>query len=184
MPDHLVAFWNVENLFGPESHPHRIPWVANDVGSDLVGWTPALYQKKLDQLARIIRQMNGRLGPDILGVCEVEDQHVLADLGTTLTPLLPSRNYGVVHATADLSFRGIDTAFLFDRNIFTVDLDLVFNHFVMRRTGTRDILQATFKSVAAGKELVVMANHYTAPSYRIEKAIDRIIETLATTQAG
>lgn len=160
MPDQLVAFWNVENLFGPENHPHRIDWVAKQVGSDLVGWTPALYQKKLDQLARIIRQMNGGLGPDILGVCEVEDQHVLADLATTLTPLLPGRNYGVIHATADLSFRGIDTAFLFDTNIFTVDPALVFNHFVMRRTGTRDILQATFKSVASAKELVVMANHW------------------------
>ncbi len=31
---------------------------------------------------------------------------------------------------------------------------------------------------------VVMANNYTAPSYRIEKAIDRIVETLATTQVG
>lgn len=160
MPDYLVAFWNVENLFGPENHPHRIPWVAEDLGSDLVGWTPALYQKKLDQLAKIIRQMNDGTGPDILGVCEVEDHYVLADLVTTLTPLLPGRSYGVVHATANLSFRGIDTAFVFDQSLFTVDPTLVFNHFVMRRTGTRDILQATFKSVASGKKLVVMANHW------------------------
>ncbi len=160
MADYFVAFWNVENLFGPENHPHRISWVASDVGKDLDGWTNALYQRKLDQLARIIRQMKNEAGPDILGVCEVEDEHVLADLATTLSPLLPNRNYKVVHAAADLSFRGIDTAFLFDINCFTVDPALVFNHFVMRRTGTRDILQATFKSVASGKELVVMANHW------------------------
>ena len=160
MPDYLVAFWNVENLFGPENHPHRIPWVAKDLGSSLAGWTPALYQKKLDQLARIIRQMKGGAGPDILGVCEVEDDHVLNDLVTTLTALLPNRDYGVVHATADLSSRGIDTAFLFDQNLFTVNPSLVFNHFVMRRTGTRDILQATFTAIASGKELVVLANHW------------------------
>lgn len=160
MPDYLIAFWNVENLFGPEGHQHRIPWVAKDIGSDIVGWTPELYQTKLSQLAKIIRQMKGGDGPDILGICEVEDQHVLVDLVTTLAPLLPSRNYGVVHASSDLSSRGIDTAFLFDKNIFSVDPDLVFNHFVMRRTGTRDILQATFKSVGSGKELVVMANHW------------------------
>ncbi|MEO1262850.1 MAG: endonuclease/exonuclease/phosphatase family protein [Bacteroidota bacterium] len=164
MPDYLVAFWNVENLFGPENHPHRIPWVANDLGQTLSGWTTALYQKKLDQLARIIRQMKGATGPDILGVCEVEDHHVLNDLVTTLSSILPNRNYGVVHATADLSSRGIDTAFLFDRNLFSVNPDLVFNHFVMRRTGTRDILQATFKTTASGKELVVLANHW--PSRR------------------
>lgn len=160
MPDYLVAFWNVENLFGPESHTHRIPWVAKDIGSDIDGWTPELYQTKLNQIAKIIRQMKKGAGPDILGVCEVEDRYVLADLVTTLAPLLPKRNYGIVHASADLSSRGIDTAFLFDENLFTVDFDLVFNHFVMRRTGTRDILQATFKSAASGKELVVMANHW------------------------
>lgn len=160
MPDYLVAFWNVENLFGPETHPHRIPWVADDIGSDLVGWTPTLYQRKLDQLAAIIQQMNSGSGPDILGVCEVEDQFVLADLVTTLSARLPGRNYSIVHATADLSFRGIDTAFLFDQNLFTVAPPLVFNHFVMRRTGTRDILQATFRSAATGKELIVMANHW------------------------
>ncbi len=160
MTDHLVAFWNVENLFGPENHPHRIPWVTKDVGSDLNGWTPVLYQRKLAQLARIIRQMKDGAGPDILGVCEVEDEYVLADLVASLAPLLPNRNYGVVHATADLSFRGIDTALLYDMNRFNVDFSFVFNHFVMRRTGTRDILQATFRSIASGKELVVMANHW------------------------
>lgn len=160
MPDYLVAFWNVENLFGPENHLHRIPWVAKDLGSELDGWTPELYQTKLGQIAKIIQQMKEGIGPDILGVSEVEDNHVLADLVTTLVPLLPNRNYGMVYATADLSFRGIDTAFLFDKNLFTVNSDLVFNHFVMRRTGTRDILQATFKSMASGKEIVIMANHW------------------------
>jgi predicted extracellular nuclease len=160
MQEYLVAFWNVENLFGPENHPHRIPWVASDLGSDLKGWTNTLYQKKLSQLASIIKQMRNNQGPDILGVCEVEDDHVLNDLVAVLAQELPGKNYGVIHATADLSFRGIDTAFIYDKNAFTVNPDLVFNHFVMRRTGTRDILQATFKTKNTGKELIVMANHW------------------------
>jgi endonuclease/exonuclease/phosphatase family metal-dependent hydrolase len=164
MQEYLVAFWNLENLFGPENHPHRIPWVASDVGSDLNGWTPALYQKKLSQLASIIKQMRANQGPDILGVCEVEDDHVLNDLVAELSPELPNRDYGVIHATADLSFRGIDTAFIYDKNLFSVDENFVFNHFVMRRTGTRDILQATFKTKASGKELIVMANHWPSRS--------------------
>ncbi|MEM8961266.1 MAG: endonuclease/exonuclease/phosphatase family protein [Acidobacteriota bacterium] len=159
MSDYLVAFWNVENLFGPENHPPRIPWVADEMKTDLDGWTPELYQRKLDQLASIIVQMNDGRGPDILGMCEIEDDHVLRDLITTLSSRLPNRRYDIVHATADLDSRGIDTAFLFDQDLFTVDPNLVFNHFVMRRTGTRDILQATFRSTA-GNELVVMANHW------------------------
>jgi len=160
MNEYMIAFWNVENLFGPENHPHRIPWVATDLGSDLVGWTEALYQQKLSQLTKIITQMNDNTGPDILGVCEVEDHHVLNDLVNIINPVLPDRHYAVIHATADLSFRGIDTAFIYDLNRFTADPDLVFNHFVMRGTGTRDILQATFKTTATEKELVVMANHW------------------------
>lgn len=162
--DHLIAFWNLENLFGPENHPHRIEWVAKQVGKDLKGWTKTLYQRKLSQLASIIAQMQGGLGPDILGVCEVEDQHVLEDLVKTLEPLLPGRKYGVVHETKDLSRRGIDTAFLYDKALFKVDRKLVFNHFVIRRTGTRDILQATFQRKDNDKELIVMTNHWPSRS--------------------
>lgn len=160
MTDYLIAFWNLENLFGPENHDKRIPWVKQDVGNDLDGWTSALYRTKLDQLAGIIRQMKDGQGPDILGVCEVEDNFVLTDLVNTIAPHLPDRSYGTVYATEDLSFRGIDTAFIYDTALFSVNDDLVFNHFVMRRTGTRDILQATFKRTSSDKELVVMANHW------------------------
>ena len=160
MAEHLIAFWNVENLFGPEDHPHRIPWVAKEVKSDLEGWTSAIYQKKLQQLASIIAKMKESAGPEVIGLCEVEDKFVLDDLVATLSGSLPNRNYGVVHATEDLSARGIDTAFIYDKNIFSVDPSLVFNHFVMRRTGTRDILQATFKSIASNKEIVILVNHW------------------------
>ncbi|WP_150524993.1 endonuclease/exonuclease/phosphatase family protein [Roseibium sediminis] len=160
MADYFLAFWNLENLFGPENHAHRLPWVASQIAKDLNGWTPALYQTKLRQLASIIRQMNGGNGPDILGICEVEDQHVLKDLIAVLAPDLPNRDYDVIAETNDLSYRGIDTAFLYDKTLFSVDPALVFNHRVMRRTGTRDILQATFRTQQSGKELVAMANHW------------------------
>jgi len=160
MTDHLIAFWNVENLFAPDDHPHRLDWVRSDLRGSLDGWDQALYDTKLGQLASIIAQMKGGAGPDILGLCEVEDEHVLADLVNTLCGALPDREYGVVHDTQDLSFRGIDTAFIFDKKLFSVDPNLVFPHFVMRRTGTRDILQATFRRISNGKEIVVMANHW------------------------
>jgi len=161
MIDHTLAFWNLENLFGPEDHAPRIDWIKSRVQGDLDGWTPALYQRKLSQLASIIAQMNGGSGPDILGVCEVEDAHVLADLVAAIA--VPGRDYGVVHANSDRDRRGIDTAFLYDKAKFSVDPDLVFNHFVLRRTGTRDILQATFRTTA-GNDLVVLCNHWPSRS--------------------
>lgn len=34
------AFWNLENLFAPEGHADREPWLARRVARDLAGWTP------------------------------------------------------------------------------------------------------------------------------------------------
>lgn len=164
MPDHYVAFWNLENLFGPEDHEHRIEWIKSAVQSDLIGWTPALYAAKLDQLATVIAAMNGGAGPDILGVCEVEDAHVLLDLVDVIATKLAGKSLGIIHANSDRDRRGIDTAFLYDTARFSVDPDLVFNHFVLRRTGTRDILQATFRSIPGGNDLVVLTNHWPSRS--------------------
>lgn len=162
MTEHHIAFWNVENLFGPQDHPHRIDWVANAMRRDLMGWSEALYNTKQDQLARVICGMNNGAGPDILGLCEVEDRHVLMDLVARLNPAL-GRNYGIVHADNERDRRGIDTAFLYDTARYSVDPALIFNHFVIRRTGTRDILQATFRT-PEGRELVCLANHWPSRS--------------------
>lgn len=160
MAEFFLGFWNLENLFGPANHSPRPKWVKDQVKRDLKGWTTALYNAKLRQLALVIAAMNDGDGPDILGVCEVEDEPVLKDLVAAIAPLLPTRKFATVFASDDRSSRGIDTAFIYDKNQFVVDKNLVFNHFVMRRTGTRDILQATFKQVTSGKEIVVMANHW------------------------
>ncbi len=159
MRDHFIAFWNVENLFAPEGNPGRLDWLADRLAADLAGWTPELYATKLRQLASVVGEMNDRTGPDVLGVCEIEDAGVLADLAEALREVLPARRYGVVHADNTRDRRGIDTAFFFDTARYTVDPSLIFNHWVMRRTGTRDILQATFRT-DAGHDLVLLCNHW------------------------
>jgi predicted extracellular nuclease len=164
MTNHYISFWNLENLFAPEGHQGREPWLAQKLDSDLKGWTQALFDRKLDQLASIIRQMNGGQGPDILGVCEVENEFVLQQLTARLNGLLEARSYGVVHVDSALDHRGIDTAFIFDDSKYTVDPATVFSHFVMRRTGTRDITQATFTITRGGNELVALCNHWPSRS--------------------
>lgn len=163
MPDYFLAFWNLENLFGPEDHPHRIDWIKDAVARDLRGWDAALYDRKLVQLARIITQMNGGAGPDILGVAEVEDGFVLADLVAKLAVGNPARDYRVIHVDSIRERRGVDTAFIYDRARFSVDSSLIFSHFVLRRTGTRDLLQATFRTTA-GNDLILLCNHWPSRS--------------------
>lgn len=157
-----VGFWNLENLFAPEGFPDREPWIASSMASQLSGWTEALFQTKVSQLGTIIAQIGGGAGPDILGVCEVENAFVLNALTADLAARLPARNYGVVHVDNTRDKRGIDTAYIFDQNAFSVDPDSVFSHFVIRRTGTRDITQATFQATDTGSELVALCNHWPA----------------------
>ena len=158
-----IGFWNLENLFAPEDFPQRESWLVSAVRSDLRGWDEDLFQRKITQLASIIAQLSNSAGPDILGVCEVENRFVLDVLTIAVNGMLPGRNYGVVHADNTLDQRGIDIAFIFDQNVFSVDPAKVFSHFVMRRTGTRDITQATFRA-SSGHELVAMCNHWPARS--------------------
>lgn len=158
-----IAFWNVENLFAPENHPGREPWIADAMRQELSGWTAALFERKLDQLTRVIAAMHGGAGPDLLGVCEVENRFVLDRLIAKLATALPGRSYDAVHVDATRDHRGIDTAFLYDtQRLSTVPAE-VFSHFVMRRTGTRDITQATFRT-PAGREFVALMNHWPSRS--------------------
>ena len=163
MPNHFVAFWNLENLFAPEGFATREPWIAQQMASDLRGWTQALFDAKIAQLASIIRQMNGGQGPDILGVCEVENAFVLQQLTARLSTHIPTRTYAVVHVDATRDQRGIDTAFVFDSAKYAVDPTTIFSHWVMRRTGTRDITQVTF-TTQGGHDLVALCNHWPSRS--------------------
>jgi predicted extracellular nuclease len=154
---HFVAFWNLENLFDAES-ASRSEGLARRLREGLKGWSEEVLAAKLDQVAAGIQAMDEGRGPDILGVCEVESRAVLERLAGKLAP----RRYGVVHAESP-DQRGIDTAFLYDTARYEVARETVFTHFVMRRTYTRDILQATF-ATRAGRRLVVFANHWPARS--------------------
>ncbi|MDH3713591.1 MAG: endonuclease [Gammaproteobacteria bacterium] len=164
MPERLfTAFWNLENLFAPANYPERPEWLARAIRSDLRGWSTELFRHKLKQLASIIEQLNDGNGPDLLGVCEVENKFVIDELCALLNERTAQRNYKPVHADATRDQRGIDTAFIHDSRTLQVNRQEIFSHWVMRRTGTRDITQATFVT-GNGAELVVLANHWPSRS--------------------
>ena len=112
-----IAFWNLENLFDIAGSPRRTEKVARTLGTRIKGWSQTRLNRKVSQLASIIRQMNENRGPDILSVAEVENQYVLELLVKALAPLM--RNYQIIyHETQDS--RGIDVAFLYDANRFII----------------------------------------------------------------
>src|SRR5687767_3859550 len=129
---YYVAWWNLENLFDEENSPRRTEKLQRAIGGDLSGWTPARRDRKIRQLASVIVQMNAGAGPALLGVCEVENRFVLDLLVTALGGALRGRNYDIVHADTD-DARGIDVAFIYDRELFEAPTGEVFFHVVMRR---------------------------------------------------
>lgn len=157
-----VAWWNVENLFDEENSPRRTEKVNRVVGRDLIGWTPQLRDQKVSQLADVIAQMHGGAGPDLLGVCEVENRFVLDLLATALADRLHGRRYAIVHADTD-DARGIDVAFLYDPALLTVPDAEVFFHVVMRRNATREIVQVNFQT-HSGRTWAVFGNHWPSRS--------------------
>lgn len=158
MPQYYIAFWNVENLFDVEDSPQRPEWLQKKLARELIGWNDAVLDRKIEQLASVIRRLNGSNGPDILGVCEIENEAVLQRLVFALSDL--GRNYGVAHHdTSDQ--RGIDVAFIYDVEKFTTDPSLWFAHEVLKRAATRDLFQANFTS-RQGNELILIGNHWPA----------------------
>jgi predicted extracellular nuclease len=156
MIDYYVAWWNVENLFDRSTSPDRPARLSSALRSELTGWTAAVLQRKIAQLSSIILQMNEGRGPDVLGVCEVENRNVLEMLVAALAPL--GRSYGIAHHDGG-DGRGIDVAFIYDTTLLTpVDQ---FHHVVLKRNTTRDILQVDF-TTSQGRRLILLANHWPA----------------------
>ncbi len=153
-----LCFWNLENFFDVENSPRRSDKVKAAIGKSVIGWSEELLEKKTAQLASVIRKLNGGQGPDMLGVCEVENEYVMDLLVGELASL--GRTYEVAHHDSP-DERGIDVAFIYDSNLFTAEEK--FDHFVMRRTATRDILQVNFKT-SKGRLLVVVMNHWPSRS--------------------
>ena len=100
--DYYVAWWNVENLFDEEDAPleRRTDKVFRAIRNDIAGWTPALRDRKVEQLASVIAQMNAGAGPDLLGICEVENRFVVDLLFHTVVVAVPYAVGALVHRIA------------------------------------------------------------------------------------
>jgi predicted extracellular nuclease len=171
MRDYHIAWWNLENLFDEEDAlalGRRTERVFRTIKDDIAGWTPALRDRKIGQLATVIAQMNAGRGPDLLGVCEVENRFVVDRLVEAVNERLPAgRSYAVVHADTE-DARGIDVAFVYDDTLFQVPSPVeesVFFHVVMRRNATREIVQVNFRTrTPAARTWAVFGNHWPSRS--------------------
>ncbi|MGF7139477.1 endonuclease/exonuclease/phosphatase family protein [Roseimarinus sediminis] len=110
---YTVAFYNVENLFDTIDTPGKID--EEFLPSSYREWNSERYDKKLDDLSRVIHAIDSVNLPVILGVCEIENGSVLTDLAKQSR--LAKANYQVVWEDGP-DVRGIDCALLYNPQAF------------------------------------------------------------------
>lgn len=135
-----IMFYNAENAFDTVDDPLKDDDEYTPDGSRR--WTEGRYWQKIQKLVKVIAAVDADNGPDIIGMCEVENGTVLEDL--TQRGALKSMGYQYL-ITDSPDKRGIDVALIYKRGSFrlishesiSVSLKPYSN------SPTRDILHAT-----------------------------------------
>jgi Endonuclease/Exonuclease/phosphatase family len=149
-----IASWNLQNLFDID---------VSDIAADLEftpenGWDGEALDNKLTNLAEIIKLMHGGQGPDLLGICEVENKELLDEL--VVRTGLP--NLAVAHKNSP-DIRGIDTSLIYSTRVFALDGEPV-GHNIHFRFPTRDIFEVPLKVKSNGARLHCFVNHWPSRS--------------------
>ena len=147
---YVLGFYNVENLFDTYHDDGKNDYEFLPDGKNK--WTEPKYEKKLHNIATVIRAMadENKAYHAVLGLSEVENRHVLEDLVNQSE--IEAANYQIVHYDGP-DRRGVDVALLYRPEYFTVEesksIPFDFNStaitFTMDKEGqdyfrTRDIL--------------------------------------------
>lgn len=161
-----VMFYNVENLFDCEHDTLK-----NDyefLPDAPKGWTYGRYNDKLAKIAKVILATGNENVPQLVGVCEVENDRCLKDL----TENSPLREAGYRYVMTDSpDERGIDVALLYQRGSFKV-LDktcIPIPYAEVDRRPTRDILHVAGR-VISGDTLDVFVCHMPSRAGGEEKS--------------
>lgn len=150
-----TVFWNVGNLFDIK---------ANEIATDFEfteerGYDKNAKDEKIRYLAKGIKSLkfdlkNSDNDPDLIGLCEVENEAVLLELVTAINP----DKYNIAKYSISPDLRGIDTCLIYSKEMFdcleTKAFDIDF------RYPTRDIFFAHLKVKSNDSHLYVLVNHW------------------------
>jgi predicted extracellular nuclease len=153
----FVASWNLENLFDTIDHPEK-----NDEEFMPTGrkeWTESRLENKLNNLARLFRDMNNGLGPDILGVQEVEHERLLNRM---LSKVENNKEYKIAYEES-LDKRGIDNGLIYNAGILELLSQNKHEIKLDSERPTRYILETEFL-VNQRDTLFVFVNHWPSRS--------------------
>lgn len=161
-----VAFWNLGNLFDIQP---------NEISSNLEftpnkGWNEKVRDIKIQNLTNIIKTTFDN-GPDLIGICEIENVFLAEKLIDGLKKLLGRDDYQIAGTNVDgklipyhkgPDLRGIDTCLIYSNKIFE-QIDGR-GYMINFRFPTRDIFYAKLRVLENNTKLNVLVNHW--PSRR------------------
>lgn len=166
-----IAFYNVENLFDTINDPLKFDDDRTPEGKDK--WTSTLYKDKVQKIAKVLSEIGSdktSTSPDIIGLCEIENEQVLIDVIND--PSLQGQNYSVIHFDSP-DARGIDVGLLYKKDVFVPmsfrNNTLTIHNEDGKREYTRDQLLAS--GFFDGEEMHFLVNHW--PSRRGGEARSR-----------
>lgn len=163
-----IAFYNLENLYDTKRDSNIDDKEYTPEGNKK--WTQSKYQKKINNIAYVISQMEQETGAllSLIGLAEVENRNVLEDL--TKAKRIATSGYKIVHQDSP-DRRGIDVALLYDPKVFKVDSHTVYlyksSDFPWIKT--RDILLVSGR--LAKEPLHIIVNHW--PSRRGDSSAEQ-----------
>lgn len=154
MTDIKVAFWNLQNLFDT---------TVSEIAADLEftpakGWTKDAFDQKVANLASVINMMHDGKGPDLLGICEIENKKV----AQRLIDEIGRKDYELAHVEVP-DIRGIDCSLIYSNKVFEL-LGEPVGYLVHLRYPTRDIFEVKLRVLGNNAELTVAVNHWPSRS--------------------
>lgn len=155
-----IAFYNQENLFDTIDDPLKddnefLPTAEKQ-------WNTQKYLTKLENMSSVLSAMNEGHGPDILGMCEIENAQVLTDLSSHKN--IKGMHYKSVHFEGP-DKRSIDNALLYKSGLFKVlyAVAVPVNWPADADFKTRDILYVKLETKSKD-QLVLLINHFPSRS--------------------
>ena len=151
-----VMFYNVENMFDPAEDSTKADDEFQPDG--MRGWSYNKLKHKQVNISKVILALGGWDPPELIGLCEVENRHVLN--GLIYDTPLKNFGYKVIHYDSP-DPRGIDVALLYRSDKFRVlSCKPVAIHFPFDTSArTRDILFV--KGIACKSDTInILVNHW------------------------
>ena len=110
-----ICFYNLENFFDCERNPQKEDGDFTPEGK--YHWTKTRFYKKVNSIAKVFIAMGGGICPEIIGVCEIENEEVISNL-LYKSPLKSQKYNYVFYPTPDR--RGIGVSLFYKSDKFEV----------------------------------------------------------------